>query len=796
MALMMSKEEQFFSCKHMTEPYMEIPRRVQDMLDISAVYPDGIFCIGKKGARGTCRFDKTYLFSDINYVNRDDGEKKGTLLLLCALFNSMSIDFKISVCNEPRHSDNLLPKAEKENALTEAYGEIFTEALEKGTPELSKRHYFTVSVRRKSHKAAVTFFNVLEASVGAVFTKLGSSLVPLSPEERLHAVYHFFHYDGRADFNYESVGKNRRDFRNEIVPYKCSNRESHLQFGDDGFMQILFAPSFPDMLDESKFMSQLHNVPFPVTVTVDCACVPREYLNGFLQSKNFSNDNAIAGEMEANARRNLSLPASYKKAKTKEELENAMSWINENDENGFFMQLLVAVRGRTMEELKENVETIRMSGRQNNVKFIPDYDRQIQAANTVLPIGARRTDHMRSILTSSLAAFHPFYAADLIMPGGKFYGINRLTKNILQINRKKLLNGNGVLIGHSGSGKSMLLKLTEAGQTLLFEKDDVIMIDPQNEMEGIPELFGGTFFDISSQSGIYFNPFEVPEEILYGDDVRKQNLFIGGKAEFAEAFIYSCLKGSIPNGIHKTLIVRCVKTMYTQTFEEANPKQPTLADFVEILKKQPEPEARLLYISLEAYVDGTFDMFSKESTFDISKRFLVFGIKNVPEAMRGTVMLTIMHVLSQRMEYNVLLQRATHFIVDEGQYVCMDDVCAAELEKAFITFRKFGGINTLCLQNTTAALANPKIETMVSNCAFKIILDQGGSDRNALARIMELSEREFEELGIPKVGQCLISCDGKIYQCDAEISKDNLLYRTYNTNFHEKAEAKETVQCG
>ena len=41
------------------EPY-HVPRRVQDVIPIQCVWPDGIFKVGIK-------FSKTYRFTDINY---------------------------------------------------------------------------------------------------------------------------------------------------------------------------------------------------------------------------------------------------------------------------------------------------------------------------------------------------------------------------------------------------------------------------------------------------------------------------------------------------------------------------------------------------------------------------------------------------------------------------------------------------------------------------------------------------------------------------------------------------------
>lgn len=797
----LNKNKDFVFCKKMTEPVYKTPSCIQEMLDVYRVHLDGIFEIepAKEAGKKMHVFDRVYEFSDINYADKDPEEQENVCLSFCKFLNSMNVDFKMHVFNEPRNMREMEEKilfpetgsgwGDKED-LVKANNDLIRQGLAKGQPHIRKKRYLTVTCRRKGWKDARAYFNVLEAAITPVFLAMKSDLRPLDLQDRLEIFYHQFHNDGRPDFSYGRLTEAGRDWRNEVVPYALNNREHMLEFGEE-CMQLLFVPSLPSTLNESKVISGLTNVDFFCSVTMDCACIPRNILKGKLESINLNNEVAITQEMQINAKnKNYSSGPSYKKNKTKEELEDYMDQIDENDENGFFMQLLVAVRGRNREELQENVETMKLIGNGMGIRFVIDYNQQLQALNTLLPTGARRVDHMRSMLTSSMVAFQPFHARDIIQPGGAFYGINKLTKNIILLNRKKMKNSNACIIGHSGSGKSMTLKLTEIGQAYVATDDDIFAIDPQNEMEYVTQRFGGQFFDITAGAGIYLNPLEIPEEVLYSTDPRIQNQFVGKKSDFMEAFVYSCLKGIIPTGIHKTLIVRAVKKLYDQVFHSLKPRSPILEDFRKILMEQSEYEARELYASLEAYTDGTFDMFSKDSNLDIQNRFVVFGMKNVPETMWETCMLTVMHLLSMRIEYNIALQKATHFICDEAQYVSQKESSAQQLLNAFTTYRKYGGICTVCFQNISAALGNPKVRDMVSNCELKILLDQGGSDRNALSAILELSSAEFRALANPEPGQCLIVCGDKILQCDAKIDEKNPLYNLYSTNFHERAERK------
>ena len=58
---------------------------------------------------------------------------------------------------------------------------------------------------------------------------------------------------------------------------------------------------------------------------------------------------------------------------------------------------------------------------------------------------------------------------------------------------KLLPNPHGIIVGYSGSGKSMLIKLTEISQTLLGSEDDIIVLDPQNEFEDICREYQGVY---------------------------------------------------------------------------------------------------------------------------------------------------------------------------------------------------------------------------------------------------------------------------------------------------------------
>ena len=184
-------------------------------------------------------------------------------------------------------------------------------------------------------------------------------------------------------------------------------------------------------------------------------------------------------------------------------------------------------------------------------------------------------------------------------------------------------------------------------------------------------------------------------------------------------------------------------------------------------------------------------MFAFPSNITISKRLVTFGMKNVPQNLWEPVMLTIMHYLDVQVDYNQKLQKAIRLIVDEAQVVCKNQMSAARLLHAIITFRKYGGIVTMALQNLTRVVENQDLRDMFSNCEYKCFLNLKNMDARTLEEIQELSTDEFNSINDSTTGCGLMVWGNKVIKFDAFMKDDNPLYEKFSTNFHEKAEKKK-----
>ena len=85
------------------------PLNTREAFSIVDVNKSGIFQIEK--SEGLKTYDRCYVFSDINYKNRDEDEKSTILTNLIKLLEFMSADFKITVASEYKNMSQFVNAA-------------------------------------------------------------------------------------------------------------------------------------------------------------------------------------------------------------------------------------------------------------------------------------------------------------------------------------------------------------------------------------------------------------------------------------------------------------------------------------------------------------------------------------------------------------------------------------------------------------------------------------------------------------------------------------------------------------
>ena len=181
-----------------------VPKGVQDVIPVAAIFDDGIFKVGKD------KYSKTYRFTDINYAVASREDKEAMFLEYSELLNSLDsgATTKITINNRrlnrldfeqtiliPTTGDNL-------DEYREEYNKMLLDKAT-GANSIVQDKYITISINKKSVEDARTYFARVGADLIAHFGRLGSKCVELETDERLRIFHDFYRVGEESSFHFD-----------------------------------------------------------------------------------------------------------------------------------------------------------------------------------------------------------------------------------------------------------------------------------------------------------------------------------------------------------------------------------------------------------------------------------------------------------------------------------------------------------------------------------------------------------------------------------------------------------------
>lgn len=795
-----------------TERIYKVPLCIQDTIPIYRIAENGIFELESPtnkdgGKKKLHQFDKMYLFEDINFSTQDEEEKEETGKRFETLLRSMNVSYKIIVSNH--YADNgklreeILQKAvsKEREPLAREYHQMIEDRLQEGRGGLLQSKYFIVTCRKPDYESAKNYFNTIEFSIQQLFHRLGSCLIPLDATERLRALHSYYRMGDEASFSFDwnEYLHLKRDWRNDIINTSLREYPEYLEMESGNCACVMFIRKYPNGLTD-QFLNELTNMNFPLIYTMDVESLDNDVAYQMVMKKYMSNERSINREQELkNENGDYSTNINYERRKQQRDTEEMLDRISSFDERLLYVGITIVIKASSREKLEERTEKVRIIGKTHNMDIVLHSHRQLDALNTSLPTGARFVNTMRTITSEELSIFIPFNVQEIHDDLGYCYGFNKVSKNLIIGNRKLLKNGNGMVFGVPGSGKSYNEK-SEMGQVLCFSKDDIIVVDPMGEYKGIAAAWGGQYINLtqSAENVFYVNPFHVPDEV---PDIDR---FVAEKAEFAYAICEQALKPAPLTSRHIAVIDKAVSSMYEEYFRKRKdkrrrknrPESPTIPVMRNrIMELYGDNEAaKEIVEQLEVFADGTLDIFAREQSISDENRFTVYGFSELGKRMRAMAMLVMIESITAKIKYNQSDGVATWVYVDEMHELWGEEYSLHALEKMWREVRKRGGICTGMSQNLIDAKRNRSTKTMVSNSEFMLLLDQGTMDKEAVEDLFDISSEQLACVNGAEPGTGLIRFGDKIVPFDNTMEKDSSLYRLFNTNFHEMVKDKNVKQ--
>mgnify|MGYP005861577261 CR=1 FL=1 len=733
-----------------------VPKGVQDVIPVAAIFDDGIFKVGKD------KYSKTYRFTDINYAVASREDKEAMFLEYSELLNSLDsgATTKITINNRrlnrldfeqtiliPTTGDNL-------DEYREEYNKMLLDKAT-GANSIVQDKYITISINKKSVEDARTYFARVGADLIAHFGRLGSKCVELETDERLRIFHDFYRVGEESSFHFDikETRKKGHDFKDYICPDTMEFEKDYFKMGNR-YGRVLFLREYASYIKDSM-VAELTDMNRNLMMSIDIVPVPTDEAVKEAENRLLGVETNITNwQRRQNANNNFSATVPYDMEQQKKEMKEFLDDLTTRDQRMMFAVITMVITADSKEQLENDTEALLTTARKHLCQFATLRFQQVDGLNTVMPFGTRKIDAFRTLTTESLSVFIPFRVQDIFHENGIYYGQNVISKNMIIADRKQLLNGNSFILGVSGGGKSFAAKGEIINQVLSSDAD-IIIIDPEREYSQLVNAMGGEVINISATSDNHINAMDMNKD--YGDGANPVIL----KSEFILSLCEQLIGGTNLGAKQKSIIDRCTGDLYEEA--EQNDTVPTLAALREKLMEQPEAEAREIALALELFTTGSLDIFGHESTVDLDKRIVVFDIHGLGEQLKPTGLLVITDTILNRVTLNWKKGKRTHIFIDEFHVVFENEQSGIFFNSAWRQFRKRNAYPTAITQNVEYLLDSVQASTMLSNSEFVVMLNQAASDRGQLAKLLNISNEQMSYItnadagcGLIKYGSALV----------------------------------------
>ena len=283
---------------------------------------------------------------------------------------------------------------------------------------------------------------------------------------------------------------------------------------------------------------------------------------------------------------------------------------------------------------------------------------------------------------------------------------------------------------------------------------------------------GGEIIRIAAGSDDHINAMDMVEGYGEGSDpVIDKSSFICSLFEQLDR------NGLLPE--EKSIIDRSVRNVYDNY--QAGGQLPTLVVLREDLLLQPEPEAKRLALKMELFTSGSLNAFAHETNVDVNNRMIVYNIMDLGTQLKTMGLLVITDAMINRVTENWKKGKRTHIFVDEFHVVFENEYSGAFFNSAWRRFRKRNGYPTGITQNVEYLLDSVLASTMLSNSEFIVMHNQAASDREKLAKLLNISNEQLSYVTNAKEGSGLIRIGSAVVPFINEFPKDTELYKLMTT---------------
>lgn len=649
----------------LTKRKFNVPRSIQDFIPLDCFYEDGM-------ARSGNRYSVLYRFSDVDFSILSDSDKEVVMSKYEDIISSFTdkATYKITVSQynvsqESIYEKMAMPEFPYNQPLADSINEQLFDTIAVNGQSVTGL-YLTVTCFQNSEEEAKSYFEVLTNNLYSKFSEIGSICSRVNLRDRI-SLYHFINnQNSDRQFAFNTI----QDIKASDIKLYCCPEMWHIHYDyiDLGscVMRSFYLQEVGSGINDKYYRNMLNNIPELSFASIEMDCLSKQDALNQVNRALTNSENKLSKYRQSKTKSgDVSSYAPPELVAESRACNSLYRDITDRDQRLYMTTILTVITAPDKETLEENTKKFFRKAQENNVFFNILYHQQVQGLFSCLPYGISNPIEVRRLMSAeSIAAFIPL-SEQVVRNYSKraiWEGRNPITKKVNSINRDNLPNGNGMIFGDSGSGKSLQAKMSICQHRIKEPEAEYIIIDPKGEYSVLAEALGGITIDISVSSTDHINLMEISE----GYGTREGLSAIKQKVSFVQSVVRSMCAGEIPTTQLNSVVDRCATRLYKK-FLNHQAEQPTLKDLYEELssEKKDEDVAKQLATAIETYAIGSLDVFAHPTNIGKDNGLIIYDMHRLEDSFRDLGLMVMLDQVVNRVAKNRAMGRYTYVYIDE-----------------------------------------------------------------------------------------------------------------------------------
>lgn len=456
------------------------------------------------------------------------------------------------------------------------------------------------------------------------------------------------------------------------------------------------------------------------------------------------------------------------------------------------LSIYIEIKSETLEELRILQEDVRQILAVDKIEYDRMYLMQKEGFLACIPGGniPQSMRNKRIYPASSAANLFPLAYTGKLDATGFRLGKDKYGGDIIVDLDKRSsdrTNGNCIILGNSGEGKSYLTK--ELLTFALESGKNLIIIDPTGEYKDITNKLGGSYIDVAS--GYIINPLEVRDNANSEFDTAFSNT-VSRHISFLRDF-FSTYKRFAP--YHLDIIEIMLKKLYAEygiTDSAPIPKDGVWPIFKDLYKQFEKLYSEFEYevakpgtilpfgkeairevlLSIESICVGADNQYFNGQTNIPSNRIVSFGFSSLLDTNENLLSATLFNALSY-MHNALMVNGNTVGIIDELHLFLKYPVAINYIRADIKQVRKKDSYLILASQNIEDLML-PEIKELTKPLftipTHSFFFYPGNVKTKEFMELTNMTAEEFSLIKSPRRGSCLYRCGSERFLLQVQAS--------------------------